>query len=36
MYEIDFVSVVIGYVLGVLLYDSIGNLLFVEKNNEDQ
>lgn len=36
MYEFDFVSVVAGYILGVLLYNSIGNLLFVEKDHEDQ
>jgi hypothetical protein len=36
MYEIDFVSAVIGYILGVILYNSLGNLLFVETNNEDK
>ena len=36
MYEFDFVSVVAGYILGVLLYNSIGNILFLEKDHEDQ
>ena len=36
MYEFDFVSVVVGYILGVLLYNSVGNILFLEKDYEDQ
>ena len=34
MYEFDFVSVVVGYILGVLLYNSVGNILFLEKDRK--
>jgi|688.fasta_scaffold269787_3 hypothetical protein len=36
MYEFDFVSVVCGYILGVLLCYSTTHILFVETDNEDQ
>lgn len=36
MYELDFVSVVVGYVLGVLLYHSVQHILFVETNDESK
>lgn len=36
MYEIDFVSVVIGYIFGVLLAHSTSHLFFVETNDEGE
>ena len=36
MYEFDFVSVVVGYICGVLLAHSTTHLFFVEKNDEGE
>ena len=36
MYEFDFISVVVGYVAGVLLCYSTTHIMFVENNNEDK
>jgi hypothetical protein len=36
MYEFDFVSVVFGYVAGVLLCYSITHVIFVEKDDESE
>jgi len=36
MYEIDFVSAVIGYICGVLLAYNTTHLFFVEKDNEGE
>jgi len=36
MYEIDFVSVAIGYIFGVLLVYSTQHLFFVEENDESE
>jgi len=36
MYEFDFVSVVCGYILGVLLAYSTTHILFVETDDESE
>lgn len=36
MYEIDFVSVAIGYIFGVLLVYSTQHLFFVEADDEGE
>ena len=36
MYGLDFASVIVGYVVGVLLCYSTTHILFVEANNEDK
>lgn len=36
MYGLDFVSVVVGYILGVVLCYSIQHILFVETNDESK
>lgn len=34
MYEIDFVSVVVGYIVGFILCYSISKVIFMENENE--
>ena len=36
MYEIDFVSAAIGYILGVLLYHSVARIIILEKDYESE
>lgn len=36
MYEIDFVSSAIGYILGVLLYHSVARIIVLEKDHESE
>lgn len=36
MYDFDFVSVVVGYIVGVVLCYSTQHILFVETNDEGE
>lgn len=36
MYDFDFVSVVVGYIVGVLLCYSTQHILFLETNDENE
>ena len=36
MFELDFVSVVVGYIIGVVLCYHTTHLLFVEANDESE
>jgi hypothetical protein len=36
MYQFDFISVAFGYILGIILYASMSNIMYMEENDENQ
>lgn len=35
MYQFDFISVVVGYICGILLYSSMSHIMYLDNNDED-
>jgi hypothetical protein len=36
MYTLDFVSVAFGYIVGILLYASMSNIMYMENHDEGE
>ena len=36
MYQFDFISVAFGYTVGIILYASMSNIMYMEENDENQ
>jgi hypothetical protein len=36
MYQFDFISVAFGYIVGIILYASMSNIMYMEESDENQ
>ena len=36
MYQFDFISVAFGYIVCIILYASMSNIMYMEENDENQ